>query len=116
MKILSFGTCRITMLFEKSINNTFLESLHYLNLGCYGWNNIISLSHDLFQAAFLLNIIKNNRKIKNTDEDYNLLQKLSVFIQNHGDYRENLLSIIPDYDINNSIQNIHNEFNEIKYI
>ena len=33
-----------------------------------------------------------------------------------GDYRENLLSVIPDYDINNSIQNIHNQLQEIKYI
>ena len=116
MKILTFGSCRVTMLFNKKINNTFLESFHSLNYGCYGGNNIISLSHDLYQTFFLLNIIKNNRKIKNTDEDYYLLQKLSVFIQNIGDYRENLLSAIPDYDINNSIENIHNQLSEIKYI
>jgi hypothetical protein len=116
MKILTFGTCRITQLFDKSINNTFLESLHYLNYGNYGGHNVISFSHDLYQTSFLLNLIKNNRNIKNTDEDYYLLQKLSVFIQNTGDYRENLLSVIPEYDINDSIQNIHNELNEIKYI
>lgn len=116
MKILTFGTYRITQLFNKSINNTFLESLHYLNYGNYGGYNVISFSHDLCQASFLLNLIKNNRNIKNTDEDYNLLQRLSVFIQNSGDYRENLLSVIPDYDINNSIQNIHNQLQEIKYI
>ncbi len=50
---------------------------------------LIILSHDLCQVSFLLNLIENNRNIKNTNEDYNLLQKLSVFIQNSGDYREN---------------------------
>ena len=114
MKILPFGSCRIITIWDN--NHTFLEPVQYTNLGAIGGKNVVSCSHDIFSANFLLDLIKNNRKIKNTDEDYHLLQKLSVFIQNQGDYRKNLLSTIPNYDINNSIQNIHNELNEIKYI
>ncbi len=116
MKILTFGTCRILQLFEKSINNTFLNSIHLLNYSCYGGVNIVSLSHDIYQAYFLLNLIKNKRIINSVDEDYSLISRLYVFIQNWGDYRENLLSVIPDYDINKSIENMHNQLNELEYI
>ena len=115
MKILTLGTCRVLQLFETNINNTFLNSLHYTNYGNYGGSNVISFSHDIYQSHFLLKLIKNNKIIKDPYY-YSLFSRLSVFIQDCGDYRSNLLSIIPDYDINNSIENIHNQLNEVEYI
>lgn len=115
MKILTLGTCRLLQLFEKNINNTFLNSLHYTNYGNYGGSNVISFSHDIYQAHFLLNLIKNNRIV--TDPYYySLFSRLSVFIQDRGDYRCNLLSVITDYNINASIENIHKQLSEVEYI
>jgi len=114
MKIITFGTCRVTMLFDNK--NSFIESQHCLNNGCFGDKNIISLSQDIYQALFLLKLIKEKRHICSNDIDYNLLTRMLVFIQNKADYRDNLLSVNKDYNINNSIINIYNELNNIEYI
>jgi len=116
MKILTFGTCRLLQLFDENINKTFLNSFNSLNYGNYGGYNVISFSHDIYQVIFLLNIIKNNTIISPESNNYDLIKRLSVFIQDIGDYRSNLLSVLPDYDINSSINNIHNELQEIEYI
>lgn len=114
MKVLTFGSCRILSIWEN--NNTFLEPIHYTNVGALGGKNVLSGSHDIYQVIFLLNIIKDNIIISPEYNNYNLITKLSVFIQNYGDYRQKLLSVLPDYDINQSINNIHNQLQEIEYI
>jgi hypothetical protein len=114
MKVLTFGTCRVLQLFDKSINNTFLESIHYTNLGNLGGENVISFSHDIYQVIFLLNLIKDKKNIN--DIDNNLIKKFSVFIQNNGGYRGNYLSKNPNYNINDSIIQINNQLKEIEYL
>ena len=114
MKILPLWSGRIITIWDN--NNNFLEPVQYTNLGAIGGKNVVNCSHDIFSANFILDLIKYNKKIKNDDIYYELYNKFFIFIQKHGDYREKLLSAIPDYDINNSIQNIHNELNEVKYI
>ncbi len=116
MKTLTFGTCQLLQLFDKNVNNTFLESIHYSNKGNYGGENIIALTHDINQVIFILNLLLNNTKIDNSWDKYNLFQKFSVFNQNWGDYRENYLSVQPEYNVNNSILNIRNQIHDIDYI
>jgi len=116
MKILTFGTCRILQLFDKKINNTLLNSIHYTNYGNFGGENIISFSHDIYQVIYILKLIIENKKFNINDNEYTLFKQLSVFNQNIGDYRQNYLSVFQDYDINESINNIHNQLKEIEYI
>jgi len=120
MKILVFGTCRVLQLFDTNLGcniaNTFLDSLQSLNYGCFGGKNVISLTHDCNQVSYLLNLIKNKVLMNESNIEMKLFKNMSVFIQNIGDYRQNLLSVIPNYDINESIINIHNELNNIEYI
>ena len=116
MKILTFGTCRVLQLFDKKINNTFLESIHYSNYGNFGGENVISFSHDFNQTKYLLELIYNNKKIEKNTEQYNQLKNLSVFISDKGDYGKNYLKHVPNFTISNSIENIHKQLDEVEYI
>ena len=114
MKVLTFGTCRTQMLWEH--NDTFIVPINVLNLGSCGGTNVLSLSHDTYQTGFFLNLIRNKQTIHSQNNEYHLLSKMIVYLQNIGDYRQNLLQSIPDWDINVTIENIYNQLNDIDYI
>jgi hypothetical protein len=68
MKVLTFGSCRTQMLWEH--NDTFIEPINILHIGCYGGTNVLSLSHDTCQTFFLLNLIRNKQTIHSQNNDY----------------------------------------------
>ena len=68
MKILPFGSSRIITIWDN--NHTFLEPVQYTTLDAIGGKNVVNFSHDIFSANFILDLIKNNKKIKNDDINY----------------------------------------------
>jgi hypothetical protein len=112
MKILTFGTCRILNLFSNNDNETFLQSLHTLNYDSRGGKNIIALTHDIYQVLFVLDIIINKKNIY----EIPLINNFSAFLSDVGDYRNNYLSVEPEFNIMDSVLNINKELFNIKYI
>lgn len=114
MKILLFGTCRTMMIWQGS--NLPINTLSYPDV-CGGLN-AVSLTQDLYQAFFLLKIYIEKRVILPTDNDYPLLCDAIYLLNspNNNTARHNLIKAVPDWDINKSIENIHNQLNNIDFI
>ena len=75
---------------------------------------MITSTHDAYQVMFLLDIIINKKKISENDIDYNLIKDNLLMLRD--DFKNIYLQYDLNYDINNSIKNIHNELNQINFI
>ncbi len=83
-----------------------------MNYGNYAGQNIISLSYDIKQVIYILNLIKNKTTILESNNEFKMFSGFNF----ESDIRNIYMSIIPDYNVNNSINNINLELNDIEYI
>lgn len=111
INVFTSGTCRLLHLFEESFNDIDknIKSIHYSNHGQNGGYNFIGLAHTIQQHLFFLKIIYGDIIIN--EDNCQELAHLFVMLSTRGDYRENYLKVMGEYDFFETVKKIRDDIN-----